>query len=114
CNPGSVVNRFTMKNCQVFRSMPTWLPILQGSEGEKMRAYGDPATRAKLRAEFEAPLGPDSTFSKRWDLMIVEEPQLPGNRALAGRDIAAIAKERGTDPLDVFLDLAVEEQLNTV
>src|SRR5439155_709994 len=31
-NPGSVVNRFTMKNCQVFRSMPTWLPILQGSD----------------------------------------------------------------------------------
>src|SRR5436190_5540189 len=26
CNPGSVVNKFTMKNCQVFRSMPTWLP----------------------------------------------------------------------------------------
>jgi N-acyl-D-amino-acid deacylase len=114
CNPGSVVNRFTMKNCQVFRSMPTWLPILQGSDAEKMRAYRDPATRAKLRAEVEAPLGPDSTFSKRWDLMIVEEPQLPGNRALAGRDIAAIASERGKDPLDVFLDLAVEEDLNTV
>jgi N-acyl-D-amino-acid deacylase len=114
CNPGSVVNRFTMKNCQVFRSMPTWLPILQGSDAEKMRAYRDPATRAKLRAEVEAPLGPDSTFSKRWDLMIVEEPQLPGNRALAGRDIASIASERGKDPLDVFLDLAVEEDLNTV
>ncbi len=114
CNPGSVVNRFTMKNCQVFRSMPTWLPILQGSDAEKMRAYRDPAMRAKLRAEVEAPLGPDSTFSKRWDLMIVEEPQLPGNRALAGRDIAAIASERGKDPLDVFLDLAVEEDLNTV
>jgi N-acyl-D-amino-acid deacylase len=114
CNPGSVVNRFTMKNCQVFRSMPTWLPILQGSDAQKMRAYRDPATRAKLRAEVEAPLGPDSTFSKRWDLMIVEEPQLPGNRALAGRDIAAIASERGKDPLDVFLDLAVEEDLNTV
>jgi N-acyl-D-amino-acid deacylase len=114
CNPGSVVNRFTMRNCQVFRSMPTWLPILQGSDAEKMRAYRDPAMRAKLRAEVEAPLGPDSTFSKRWDLMIVEEPQLPGNRALAGRDIAAIASERGKDPLDVFLDLAVEEDLNTV
>ena len=114
CNPGSVVNRFTMKNCQVFRSMPTWLPILQSSDAEKLRAYRDPGMRAKLRAEVEAPLGPDSTFSKRWDLMIVEEPQLPENRALAGRDIAAIAKERDQDPLDVFLDLAVEEELSTV
>src|SRR5499426_3781398 len=114
CNPGSVVNRFTMKNCQVFRSMPTWLPILQGSDAEKMRAYREPAMRAKLRAEVDAPLGPDSTFSKRWDLMIVEEPQRPDNRALAGRDIATIASEQGKHPLDAFLDLAAEEELNTV
>ncbi|HJZ76909.1 MAG TPA: amidohydrolase family protein, partial [Vicinamibacterales bacterium] len=98
----------------VFRSMPTWLPILQGPDEDKLRAYRDSAIRKQLRAEVEAPLGPDSTFSKRWDLMIVEEPQLPRNRALAGRDIAAIAKEQGKDPLDAFLDLAVDEELNTV
>jgi N-acyl-D-amino-acid deacylase len=114
CNPGSIVNRFTMKNCQVFRSMPTWLPILQGRDEDKLRAYRDPAVREKLRAEVEAPLGPDSTFSKRWDLMIVEEPQLPANRGLAGQSIADIAKGRGQHPLDAFLDLAVEEELNTV
>jgi N-acyl-D-aspartate/D-glutamate deacylase len=113
CNPGSVVNKFTMKNCQVFRSMPTWLPILQGSDEDKLGAYRDPATRAKLRAEVEAPLGPDSTFSKRWDLMIVEETQ-PANRGLRGQSIAQIAEARGKDPVDVFLDLAVEEELNTV
>ncbi|PYO03428.1 MAG: hypothetical protein DMD91_01100 [Candidatus Rokuibacteriota bacterium] len=114
CNPGSIINRFTMKNCQVFRSMPTWLPILQGSDEEKLRAYRDPATRTKLRAEVDAPLTPDSTFSKRWDLMIVEEPQLPKNRGLRGQSIAAIAKAQGKEPVDAFLDLAVEENLTTV
>jgi len=113
CNPGSIVNRFTMKNCQVFRGMPTWLPILQSSDADKLYAYRDPAIRAKLRAEVEAPLGPDSTFSKRWDLMIVEEPQLPRNRGLAGQNIAEIARAQGKDPLDAFLDLAVEEELGT-
>jgi N-acyl-D-aspartate/D-glutamate deacylase len=113
-NPGSVVNRFTMKNCQVFRSMPTWLPILQGSDDEKMRAYRDPEMRAKLRVEVDAPLGPDSIFSKRWDLMIVEEPKLAENRGLAGENIADIARTRGQHPLDTFLDLAVEEELETV
>jgi N-acyl-D-amino-acid deacylase len=114
CNPGSVVNRFTMKNCQVFRSMPTWLPILQSSDDEKLSAYRDPQTRAKLRLEVEAPLTPDSTFSKRWDLMIVEEPKLAKNRGLRGQSIAAIAKAQGQEPLDAFLDLAVEEQLDTL
>jgi N-acyl-D-aspartate/D-glutamate deacylase len=114
CNPGSIINKFTMKNCQVFRSMPTWLPILQGPDDEKLRAYRDPETRAKLRAEVDAPLGPDSTFSKRWDLMIVDEPKLPKNRDLRGRHIAEIAEKQGKHPVDAFLDLAVEESLETV
>ena len=114
CNPGSVVNRFTMQNCQVFRGMPTWLPILQASDDEKLSAYRNPEMREKLRAEVDAPLGPDSTFSKRWDLMVVEEPVLQKNRGLRGRHIAEIAKEQGKHPLDAFLDLAVEEDLETV
>jgi N-acyl-D-aspartate/D-glutamate deacylase len=114
CNPGSVINKFTMKNCQVFRSMPTWLPILQGGDEEKLRAYRDPAMRAKLRAEVDAPLGPDSTFSKRWDLMILDEPKLAKNRGLRGQHVAEIAKAQGKHPLDAFLDLAVEENLETV
>jgi len=114
CNPGSIVNVFTMKNCQVFRSMPTWLPVLQGSDEAKMHAYSDPAMRAKLRAEVDAPLTPDSTFSGRWDLMRVEEPQLAKNKGLAGMSITGLAKAQGKTPLDAFLDLAVEEELNTV
>jgi N-acyl-D-aspartate/D-glutamate deacylase len=94
--------------------MPTWLPILQASADEKLSAYRNPEMREKLRAEVDAPLGPDSTFSKRWDLMIVEEPVLQKNRGLRGRHIAEIAKERGVHPLDAFLDLAVEEDLETV
>jgi N-acyl-D-amino-acid deacylase len=94
--------------------MPTWLPILQSADGDKLRAYRDPAIRAKLRAEVEAPLGPDSTFSRRWDLMIVEEPKLASNRGLRGQNIAQIATAQGKEPLDAFLDLAVEEELDTL
>jgi N-acyl-D-aspartate/D-glutamate deacylase len=112
-NPGSIVNRFTMKNCQVFRGMPTWLPILQAEDAEKLAAYRDPAIREKLRAEVDAPLGPDSTFSKRWDLMIIEEPKSAKNRGLRGKSVADLAKAQGKTPLDAFLDLAVDEDLQT-
>jgi N-acyl-D-aspartate/D-glutamate deacylase len=94
--------------------MPTWLPILQAPDAEKLRAYRDPELRAKLSAELGAPLGPDSTFSKRWDLMIVEEPKLAKNRGRRGQTIAQIASAQGQEPLDAFLDLAVEEELDTV
>jgi N-acyl-D-amino-acid deacylase len=114
CSPSSIMQRFTMKNCQVFRGMPTWLPILQASDAEKLRAYRDPAVRDRLRAEVDAPLGPDSSFSKRWDLMWIEGPQLPKNRGLQGKTVADLANAQGKHPLDAFLDLAVEEELNTV
>jgi N-acyl-D-amino-acid deacylase len=114
CNPGSIVNRFTMKNCQVFRSMPTWLPILQGPDEQKLIAYRDPATREKLRAEVEAPLNPDSTFSKRWDMMVVEEVKLAKNRGLRGKHLAEIGQAQGKHPMDVMLDLALEENLETL
>jgi N-acyl-D-aspartate/D-glutamate deacylase len=114
CSPSSIMQRFTMKNCQVFRSLPTWLPILQAADAEKLRAYGDPGVRAKLRADVDAPLGPDATFSKRWDLLWVEEAALPTNRAFEDKTIAEIAHMQGKHPLDTLLDLAVEEELHTV
>jgi len=98
----------------VFRSMPTWLPILQGPDEQKLIAYRDPATRDKLRAEVDAPLTPDSTFSKRWDMMIVEEPKLAKNHGLRGRHLADIGEKQGKHPVDVLLDLALEENLETV
>jgi N-acyl-D-aspartate/D-glutamate deacylase len=114
CSPSSIMQRFTMKNCQVFRGMPTWLPILQAADAEKLRAYRDPVVRDKLRAEVDAPLGPESTFSKRWDLMWIEEPVLAQHHALKGKTIADLATAQGKHPLDAFLDLAVEEDLQTV
>jgi N-acyl-D-aspartate/D-glutamate deacylase len=109
-SPTVVVQHFTMKNCQIFRQMPTWLGLIQVSDEEKLRAYGDPQTRERLRADLDLP---DSGFFKRWDLVIVEEPHLAKNSEFKGKNIAAIAKAQGRDPFDLFVDLVVEEKLNT-
>jgi len=114
CTPNSSVSFFNMKNCQSFRQLPTWLSIMGASDEEKLRAYGDPEMREKLRAEVDAPLGPDSRFSKRWDLLFVDEPFLEKNQKLKGKSVEELAQAWGKEPLDAFLDLAVEEELNTV
>ena len=114
CSPNSVVGRFTMKNCQTFRQLPTWLEIMNSSDEQKIRAYGDLELRKQLREEIEAPLGSDSRWAKRWDLLLVEEPALAKNQGLKNKSIAEIAAAQRRDPLDVFLDLAVEEELNTL
>jgi N-acyl-D-aspartate/D-glutamate deacylase len=46
--------------------------------------------------------------------MIVDEPKLSQNRGLRGQHIAEIARAQGKHPMDAFLDLAVEEGLETV
>jgi N-acyl-D-aspartate/D-glutamate deacylase len=114
CSPKPIKQRFTMRNCQVFRGMLHWHPILIAPDDEKLQSYRDAGVREKLRADLEAPPGPNAVFSKRWDLMLVEEPQLPKNQGLKGKSMAQIAAQRGKDVLDAFLDLAVEENLDTV
>ena len=114
CTPNSSVSFFNMKNCQSFRQLPTWLQILTASDEEKLRAYRDPEIRKKLRAEADEPLKPDSRFPKRWDLFIVEEPYLPKNQNLKGKSIEELARASDKHPVDALLDLAAEEELNTV
>ncbi len=116
CSPNRVTQDFTMKNCQVFRGLPTWHPILLMSDEEKLRAYADPQVRDKLHAEAVAFTVPIETvgFSRTWwDYMSVNEPALPKNKPLQFKTIGEIAKLQGKRVIDAFLDLVVEEKLQT-
>ncbi|MSP30706.1 MAG: hypothetical protein EXR09_09770, partial [Acetobacteraceae bacterium] len=116
CSPNRVTQDFTMKNCQVFRGTPTWHPILISSDAEKLRAYADPAIRDKLHAEVVERSVPHNAvgFSKTWwDYMWVNEPALEKNRHLQFKSIGEIAQMQGKRVIDAFLDLVVEEKLET-
>jgi N-acyl-D-amino-acid deacylase len=117
CSPNRTTQHFTMKNCQVFRGTPTWHPILLSSDEDKLRAYSDPAVRAKLHEEVVEHKGtklPAAGYSmKWWDYMWVEEPKLAKNKGLKGKTIGQLAKEQGKGVIDAFLDLVVEEKLET-
>jgi N-acyl-D-aspartate/D-glutamate deacylase len=112
CTPRRNNTRFTMNNAQIFDGLPTWLPIMLSDGEAKLAAFADPEKRRALR--HEAVEATDSTtFSRRWDLMYIAKPALPKNQHLAGKSIAELAEETGKDVLDAFLDLVVEEKLET-
>ena len=117
CSPNRTTQNFTMKNCQMFRGTPTWHPILLASDEEKLRAYSDPAVRRKLHEEVVEHKGtklPAAGYSlKWWDYMWVEEPKLEKNKGLKGKTIGQLAKDQGKGIIDAFLDLVVEEKLET-
>ncbi len=116
CTPNSVTQTFTMKNCQVFRGVPTWHPILLSSDEAKMEAYRNPEVRRKLHTEvveWQEEL-PDVNMARNWyDYMWVNQAVLDKNKGLQGMTIKQMAESQGKNIIDAFLDLVVEEELNT-
>ena len=105
-----------MKNAQVFRT-PSWDPILRLSDAEKIRAYSDPEVRKKLHdeaVEWTSEMS-GSNLARNWyDHMWVAGPVLEKNQWMKGKTIREVAREQEKGLIDAFLDLVVEEQLETV
>jgi N-acyl-D-aspartate/D-glutamate deacylase len=113
-NPRHISSRFTMKNAQVFDRMPAWSPIMTGPLEGKVKAFRDPEARKRLRAEAVDGSGvPYENFSRRWDLMLIAKPALEKNARLKGKSVVQVAQEQGKEVLDAFLDLVLEENLET-
>jgi N-acyl-D-aspartate/D-glutamate deacylase len=113
--PGDL--RFTLKTAQHFDAMPTWKSVMMLPLDERKRAFRDPETRARLHVEaVETPTNPNlgGDFTRRWDLCFVHTPALPQHESLKGKSIAQIAAEQDRDVLDIFLELALAEDLETV
>jgi N-acyl-D-aspartate/D-glutamate deacylase len=117
CTPNSNTTRFTMRNAQVFRGVPTWHPILLASDEEKLQAYRDPEVRRKLHqevVEWTAEIQ-GATLPQRWyDYIWVGETVLEKNRQWQGKSLRQLAEAQGKGIIEAFLDLTVEENLDTV
>jgi N-acyl-D-amino-acid deacylase len=116
CTPNAITDFFNMRNCQSFRGLPTWHPILIASDAEKLRAYADPEIRKKLHeeaVEFKIDFTPTGISRKWWDHITVANAVLPKNKGLEGKTIGEVAAAQGKGVIDALLDLAIEENLDT-
>ena len=112
--PGDL--RYTLKTAQHFDAMPNWKSVMLLPLDERKQAFRDPEIRARLHLEaVETPNNPNhpGDFTRRWDLQFIFRPTLPKNQHLKGKSVADIAHDQGKDVLDTFLDLALEEELET-
>jgi len=109
----------------LFHGMPTWDEVMARPYQERMRAFRDPATRQALSAEAvegtaaqERP-GTDRRgrargyFNRRWDLVQVFMTYQERNRQLEGKSVEQLGKEQGKSTMDAFLDLSLDEDLQT-
>jgi N-acyl-D-aspartate/D-glutamate deacylase len=108
CQPLSL--SFTLDQAYILKAMAPW-PATE-DHTELRRIFTDPSFRDAFRETLKKP-DSQHVFKGRWDWVPVTIAGLEKNKDLEGRTIADIANERGADPLDVFLDLGLEEDFQT-
>jgi N-acyl-D-amino-acid deacylase len=104
CRPLIARNRMSMPS--IMRS-PLMAELNPLSEEQRIAAYADVDWRRKMGPELRSNTGEEID----WDHVTLEES--PSSPDLQGLTLAAIGRERGVDPLDVLLDLAVADRLAT-
>lgn len=77
-----------------------------------MASFSDPEFAQRMRDALSNPDG-GRIFNGNWERVEVTMAALDKNQSLVGKNIAAIAKDRDADPVEVFLGLGVEENLQT-
>ncbi|MGH7872382.1 MAG: N-acyl-D-amino-acid deacylase family protein [Candidatus Binatia bacterium] len=105
-------NRYSLLDAQCFDEFPTWKAAMFSPVPVRKQMFADPALRKKLRAEAIEDQSP-SVFPKRWDVIIVDHVKLEQNKLFEGKSVQDIAKAQKKDGLDCFLDLSLEEDLET-
>ena len=108
CCPLSM--EFTLHSPYTFEGLASWKPAL-GLTGKAFALkIGEKPFRESIRAELSQKAH-FRLFNGEWDKVTVVQSARP---ALEQRSIADIAQSAGKDPLDCILDLALEENLDTV
>ncbi len=82
---------------------------------ERVALLRDPSFREAVRGSVERfnrdPDKGPTLPPPQWQVLHVNAASLPENDKLIGRSLADIAAERGVDPVDVMLDIALSEDL---
>jgi N-acyl-D-aspartate/D-glutamate deacylase len=87
---------------------PSFAALMDKSKQDRMAAYRDPAWRASAWADVS---GKGGGFPVNWSAISVAESD--AHPELTDRPVAVLAEERGCTPLDVMLDLSLEDDLQS-
>jgi N-acyl-D-aspartate/D-glutamate deacylase len=104
-SPLALTRDVNMRNPFSFGAFPCWSRVFADKSKEAQRAvYADPAFRNACRAEIRGNID--------WRRLTVHETHKTELKGYEGRTVADVAAERGVDPVDAFLDLTIEDDLD--
>jgi N-acyl-D-aspartate/D-glutamate deacylase len=102
---------FQLGSTFLFDEMPSFRDTLTLPPVERAARLRDPAVRAQMRRELADPTG--RSFVVPWSVLRVETVRQDRNRRFVDRTVTEVAEAMDLDPLDAFLDLSLDEDLET-
>ena len=112
-SPCPLTNDFTMRSPYPVEGLKSWQAAL-GLSAERYKAVlRDPGFRQTVRDEIAAPTT-FRLFNGEWNKVNVVEVSKPQHRHYEQQNVAQLALAAGVDPLDFMLDLALDENLDTL
>ena len=107
----STIEAFEMKLSEfnLYDYMPNWVQPLVGSAEERAAKLRGPATRAAMNRDAEE----IPNFRADWSGVSVLQVAHERNEKYEGMTIRELGEAMGKEPLDAFLDLAIDEGLET-
>ncbi len=105
-----LVNELDLRSPFMLASFPSWIPAFNQPIDVQKKLYADPGFRTAFRKDLQTP----RVFHGIWSLLWIKEVVSPRLKELEGRTVADVARERGKDGLDTFLDLVLEDELQLI
>ena len=103
--------QFKLSEFNLYDYMPNWVQPLVGSPEERAAKLRDPSIRAAMKRDVEEAVYRSPQTS--WTSMRVMEVAHERNHKYEGRTIQELAQMTGEDPTDAFINLALDEGLET-
>ena len=107
CRP--LIMQFNLNSPFTFAHLDCFGPVFLMSTAEKIVQFKDPEFRQNFRQQLAEP---GLISGNIWPYIRVQSSSLDSQQSLIDQTLASIATERGTDPLDLLLDLGIEAELN--
>ncbi|HXZ89137.1 MAG TPA: amidohydrolase family protein [Candidatus Binataceae bacterium] len=106
-----LIIEFNLRNPFLFATMNSMKPAFGDTPPEaQKKLYADPEFRRTFAQELER----RAVLHDLWERAKIKEAASPALKPMEWKSVAEAARERGAAPLDVFFDLAIEDDLNLV
>lgn len=111
--PDALSLRLSLLSDLFFAALPGWREVTTKPVPERIEMLRQSSVRDTLRAGMATPEAALFKDMINWSTWTIAETFATVNDGLAGRTLGDVAQERGEDPFDTLLDIAIEDKLRT-